>query len=222
MVPPRIKLGPSILSADFAQMGRAIGEVNASGADYVHCDVMDGLFVPNLSFGFKMVADIRKHSKLPLDVHLMIVEPHRYVERFIDAGADIVTIHLESETCYIGTLEKIRKLGARAGAVIKPNTDVSALEPVMELVDLILLMSVEPGFGGQSFIPHVLGKISQVREMIAKSGRVIELEVDGGIGAANAAEVTGAGADVLVAGNAFFNAPDKAAFCRALRGGAGY
>lgn len=212
-----IKISPSILTADFTRLAEEIESVNTSGADMIHFDVMDGVYVPNLSFGFKIISDVKRVSRLPLDVHLMIVEPSRYIGRFIDAGADILTIHAESEKNYVKTLRDISARGIKAGIVINPETDVGMIEPALEYADMVLLMSVNPGFGGQSFIPQVFDKIAAVRKMIDTSGRDIDLEVDGGINADNAARVVGCGANVLVLGNAFFSAADRRGFISGLR-----
>lgn len=214
-----IKISPSILTADFTRLSEEIESVNTSGADMIHFDVMDGVYVPNLSFGFKIISDVKRVSRLPLDVHLMIVEPSRYIGRFIDAGADILTIHAESDKNYVKTLRDIRSQGIKPGIVINPGTDVGMIAPALEYVDNILLMSVEPGFGGQSFIPQVFDKITAVRDMMLWSGRDIDLEVDGGINADNAARVIDCGANVLVLGNAFFSAKDRRALVSGIRGG---
>lgn len=214
-----IKISPSILTADFLRLSDEIESVNSSGADLIHFDVMDGVYVPNLSFGFKVISDVKRISRLPLDVHLMIVEPNKYIGRFIDAGADILTIHAESEKNYVKSLRDIRARGIKAGIVINPETDTALLEPALEYADLVLLMSVNPGFGGQAFIPEVFAKIAKMREMISKSGRDIDLEVDGGINTDNAGKVVAAGANVLVVGNAFFSATDRRGFVKGIRDG---
>lgn len=211
-------LSPSILSADFMQMPRAAAEMESAGADLVHCDVMDGVFVPNITFGQKMVADLKKITRLPLDVHLMIVKPERYVEEFVKSGADILTLHLEAlQTPEItrAALQKVRGLGAKAGLSIKPATPVDALAPYVELLDLILIMSVEPGFSGQKFMDGSLEKIRAAKKLIG--GRNIILEVDGGVTEGNAAQIAAAGATAMVAGNAFFKSPDKPAAAKNLK-----
>ncbi len=205
-----IKIAPSILSADFSAMGQAVELMQASGADYIHCDVMDGVFVPNITFGPPMIKSIKKHADIPLDVHLMIDRPERYIDAFADAGADIITIHAEATLHAERTLAYIKTKGIKAGIVLNPATPENAAEYVMHLADMILLMSVNPGFGGQKFIPAVLPKVERVRNMIEKSGRDIELEIDGGVNFDNIGEIINAGANVIVAGNTVFSAPDPA------------
>ena len=204
-----VKIAPSILSADFAELGTGVEAI--ATADYVHFDVMDGCFVPNISIGIPVLQSIRKRTALPIDVHLMIVEPERYVARFAEAGADIVTFHYEATYDPRGCIEMIRKAGAKAGVSIKPATSVEVLRDILPLVDLVLVMSVEPGFGGQAFIPASLEKIAQLRALADELGTETIIEVDGGISSHNAHEVFGAGADVLVAGNAVFGAEDPQA-----------
>lgn len=213
-----IKVSPSILSADFANLGRDIARI--SEADYVHIDVMDGLFVPNLSIGIPVVASIRKVTQMPLDVHLMIQEPVRYVERFCDAGADIVTCHVESDTeeNTLLALTKIRAKGKRAGVVVKPKTPASAVLPFLHLCDLILVMTVEPGFGGQKFMADMMPKVTQIRRYIDAMQPHCELEVDGGVDSDTAKLCLAAGANVLVAGSAVYGAEDIGAKIRSLRG----
>ena len=215
----RIKIAPSSLSADFAHLGRDIQRI--STADYVHVDVMDGVFVPNISVGLPVVKSIRPVTQLPLDVHLMIVEPLRYVERFCDAGADLVTVHLESDTPENTrqALERIHAKGKRAGIVLKPATPAQAAEPVVELTDLILVMTVEPGFGGQSFMADQLEKIRAIRALIDARHPACELEVDGGVGPDTFQSCIDAGANVLVAGSAVYGAEDIPARIALLRGG---
>ncbi|MEG1527813.1 MAG: ribulose-phosphate 3-epimerase [Clostridia bacterium] len=203
-----IYISPSLLSFDFANIGKEAQELTANGADMLHCDVMDGVFVPNITFGIKFINDINKVCENVLDVHLMIINPEKYVELFISSGADIVTIHLEACGCVKETLQLIRNNGAKAGLSIKPNTPVEAIKPYLDLVDLILIMSVEPGFGGQGFIDGSLEKIKQARNLIGD--RNILLEVDGGISQKNSAEVIKAGANCLVAGSAIFKSNDRA------------
>lgn len=213
-----IKVAPSILSADFVNLERDIRHIEACGADYVHIDVMDGLFVPNITIGIPVVAAIRKITKLPLDVHLMIDRPLRYVEQFCDAGADILTIHQEADTeeHNIEALKLIRQKGVRAAMSIKPGTPASALDPYMDLMDMILIMTVEPGFGGQKFMEDMMGKVRALRKIIDVRTPGVELEVDGGVNLETAKTCVEAGANVLVAGSALFKAPDTAAFIDGL------
>jgi ribulose-phosphate 3-epimerase len=212
-----IKIAPSILSADFARIVDEIAAVERNGASYVHLDVMDGRFVPNITWGPKVVADLRKHTRLTFDCHLMIVEPERYVDDFRTAGADIITFHLEATNHAQRLLTHIRSIGARAGISINPQTPVEALQDLMDDVDLILVMSVNPGFGGQKFIPHTFEKIRQARALVQRTGARCEIEVDGGITLENARGVAQAGADVLVAGSAIFDTPDCGATTCAMR-----
>lgn len=211
------KISPSILSADFMNLGRDIQGIAQSSADYIHVDVMDGLFVPNISIGIPVVAALKKIAKLPLDVHLMIDRPSRYVEEFCKAGADILTLHLEADTPeeIQAALTKIRALNKKAGLSIKPGTPVEAIFPFLPLCDLILIMTVEPGFGGQKFMANQMEKLQILRPMV---GENMELEVDGGVNEETAIICRNAGANVLVAGSAYFKAVDKAAFVRALKG----
>jgi ribulose-phosphate 3-epimerase len=211
------KIAPSILSADFACIKDEVAAVERNGASYVHLDVMDGRFVPNITWGPKVIGDLRKHTKLTFDCHLMIVEPERYVEQFRKAGADIITFHLEATPHAQRLLSYIRSLGAKAGISICPQTPVSALEDLMEDIDLILVMSVNPGFGGQTFIPRSLEKIRQARALVERSGARCEIEVDGGITLQNARSVAQAGADVLVIGSGIFDTPDCGATTREFR-----
>ena len=207
---PRI-ISPSVLSADFGHLADDIAMLDRSEAEWVHIDVMDGVFVPNISFGFPLMPPIRKGTKKVLDTHLMIVNPEKYIERFAKAGADIVTIHLEATDDLHGAIATIKKAGVKAGVSIKPKTPVSAIVPYLNELDLVLIMSVEPGFGGQAFIPASLEKIAQLRALADELGTETIIEVDGGISSHNAHEVFGAGADVLVAGNAVFGAEDPQA-----------
>jgi ribulose-phosphate 3-epimerase len=203
-----IKLAPSILSADFARLGEQIDEVARAGADYIHVDVMDGHFVPNITIGAPVVAAIRRVTSLPLDVHLMIEHPERYISDFVKAGADIITVHVEASPHLQSTIRLIKELGVRAGVSLNPPTPLSAVDEFIHHVDLVLVMSVNPGFGGQSFIPETLPRIEKMRKMIDDRRPGIELEVDGGINAENAPDIVEAGADVLAAGNSIFRAED--------------
>ena len=199
-----IRIAPSILSADFARLGDSIAEAEAAGADWVHVDVMDGHFVPNITIGVPVVAALRKVTKLPLDVHLMIERPDRYIEAFAGAGADWLTVHVEAERHLHRTVDAIRRLGARAGVSLNPGTPPTALDEILPWVDLVLVMSVNPGFGGQRFIPTSSAKIAAVRRAIDGGGHDVLIEVDGGISPTTAGEVVRAGADVLVAGAAVY------------------
>lgn len=216
--PAPLKIAPSILSADFARMGDAVARLAGYGADWVHFDVMDGHFVPNLTFGPMMCAAVRPLTRLPLDVHLMVERPGDYVEPFHAAGADCITFHVEADTHVHRTLQSIRARGMRAGVVLNPATPVCMAEPVLPLCDLVLLMSVNPGFGGQAFIPEVLDKIRALRALIDARGLPTEIEVDGGINPDTARLCAAAGATVLVAGSSVFRADDPAAMIAALRG----
>ena len=215
-----IKVSPSILSADFVNLERDIRALTPAGADYVHIDVMDGNFVPNISIGIPVVAAIRGITDLTLDVHLMIDRPVRYVERFCKAGADILTIHIEADTeeNTIEALKTIRACGVKAAISVKPKTPAEAVLPYLELCDLILVMTVEPGFGGQSFMADMMPKVTKIRSYIDELNPSCELEVDGGVNAQTAKICTDAGANVLVAGSAFFKAADKAAFVKTIKG----
>lgn len=212
-----VKIAPSILSANFADMKSGLEIMEKANADYIHCDVMDGVFVPNITFGFKMIKDIDNITDIPLDVHLMIIEPERYVQRFVECGADIVTIHVEATNHIQRTLAIIKEAGAKAGVVLNPATPLETVKYILDDVDMILLMSVNPGFGGQKFIPAVLDKIKDLREIIDKSGKNIDIEVDGGVSPKNARELALAGATVLVAGNAVFAAPDPVKAVQEMR-----
>ncbi len=212
----RIRIAPSILAADFAALGEAVREAEAAGADLIHVDVMDGRFVPNLTIGPPVVAALRRVTGLPLDVHLMIVEPERYLRAFAEAGADWLTVHPEATIHLHRTLTQIRALGLKAGVALNPATSEESLRYVLEVVDHVLVMSVNPGFGGQSFIPAVLPKIERVRAMLDGAGRgAVSIAVDGGITPQTAPQVVAAGADVLVAGSAIFRA--EAGVAEAIR-----
>lgn len=199
-------IAPSLLSADFNNLGRDIEMVNQSEADWFHLDIMDGVFVPNMSYGFPVVEHIAKLAKKPLDVHLMIIDPDRYLERFRDAGANILTVHWEACKHLHRTVAEIKRLGMKAGVSLNPHTPVEFLSDILPELDLVLIMSVNPGFGGQSFIENSISKIIRLREMINKAGCSTLIEVDGGVGLNNAAKLYQAGANVLVAGNAVFKA----------------
>jgi len=215
-----VKIAPSILSADFARLGDAVAEAEAGGADWIHVDVMDGHFVPNITIGVPVVAALRKATRLPLDVHLMIEKPERYVDAFIDAGADILTVHVEACTHLHRTVQRIRERGARAGVTLNPATSITTLDEILPYVDLVLVMSVNPGFGGQRFIPTSTDKIARIRQNLERLGRrEVEIEVDGGIAPDIAPAVVGAGATVLVAGAAVYGGPGTvAANIAAIRG----
>ena len=210
-----VKIAPSILSADFAALGDDIERVEGGGADQLHVDVMDGRFVPNLTIGPVVVAAIRKRTRLPLDVHLMIVEPERFVAEFVAAGADMVTVHAEACPHLSRTLAQIRELGAKAGVALNPSTPPDALRYVLDDLDLVLIMSVNPGFGGQAFIPGAHQKIREVKALLGD--RPVEVSVDGGVTAGLAKSLVQDGATTLVAGSAIFGAADPAAAVRALR-----
>jgi ribulose-phosphate 3-epimerase len=202
---PDIKLAPSILSADFARLGEQVAEATKAGADYIHVDVMDGHFVPQLTIGALVVAAVRKWTNLPLDVHLMIEAPERQIKQFADAGADIITVHIEACPHIQQVVQAVKKLGVKAGVSLNPETPLKAISDVLPFVDLVLVMTVNPGFGGQPFIEAMLDKIARLRAELDKKGLAAELEVDGGINAEVAPRVVKAGARVLVAGAAVFN-----------------
>lgn len=203
-----MKISPSILSADFARLGDEIRAIDLGGADYIHIDVMDGHFVPNITIGPLVVEAVRKVTAKPLDVHLMIENPDRYIPDFAKAGADLITVHQEAVPHLHRTIQLIKSLGKKAGVSINPATPVATLDVILDDLDLVLLMSVNPGFGGQSFIPATLAKISALRQRIQERGLSVEIEIDGGVKADNIGEIAAAGADVFVAGSAVFSTPD--------------
>lgn len=212
-----IKIAPSILSADFSRLGEEVQAVDRAGADYIHVDVMDGHFVPNITIGPLVVDALRKVTGKPLDVHLMIDNPDRYIADFASAGADIITVHQEAVAHLHRTVQRIKSLGKRAGVSLNPATPVETLDVILDELDLVLIMSVNPGFGGQAFIPSALDKIRVLRQRITQRGLATELQVDGGVKLDNIRDVVTAGADVLVAGSAVFNTDDYAATITALR-----
>ncbi|WP_366555743.1 ribulose-phosphate 3-epimerase [Aquibaculum sediminis] len=219
-MPQSLKISPSILSADFARLGEEVAAVSQAGADYIHVDVMDGHFVPNITIGPQVVKALRPHSALPFDVHLMIAPVDLYIADFAEAGADIITVHPEAGPHLHRTIQLIKAQGKKAGVSLNPGTPVEVLDPILEDLDLVLIMSVNPGFGGQSFIPSALRKIEAVRKRIDSLGKTIDLEVDGGINEETARQAIAAGADVLVAGTATFRGGPEAyaANIRRLRG----
>lgn len=198
-------IAPSILAADFANLQRDIEMINESQAQWIHVDIMDGLFVPNISFGFPVVEAVNKHAKKPLDVHLMIVDPDRYLKAFADAGAAVITVHVEAATHLHRTVQAIKELGCKAGVALNPHTPVAGLEDIIEDIDLALIMSVNPGFGGQKFISNTYKKIEQLKAMSAAKNPDLLIEIDGGVNLQNAPQLLAAGANVLVAGNFVFS-----------------
>ncbi len=220
---PAVRIAPSILSADFGRLAEEVKAIEAAGADVVHVDVMDGRYVPNLTIGPVVVKALRPVTKLPLDVHLMIVEPEKYIPAFAEAGADHITVHAEATTHLHRALQQIKALGKRAGVSLNPATSETALDYVLEDLDLVLIMSVNPGFGGQSFIRQVCPKIARIRDNLLRAGRStkdVDIEVDGGINPATASEVVAAGANLLVAGSFVFGSEDYGQAVAALRSGA--
>ena len=215
-----IQIAPSILSADFARLGDEIAAIERGGADLIHVDVMDGHFVPNITIGVPVVRALKRVATKPLDVHLMIEAPDRYIDAFVEAGANMVSVHVEAATHLHRTISHIRKLGARAGAVLNPSTPAGMLEDIAADLDFVLLMSVNPGFGGQTFIPHSLAKLATLRRLLDAAGSHALIEIDGGIDQANAADVVAAGASILVAGNAIFGSGDPERATRTLRAAA--
>ena len=210
-------IAPSVLAADFANLQRDIEMINKSEADWFHIDIMDGVFVPNISFGMPVLEAIAKHAKKTIDVHLMIVQPERYFKQFKDAGADLITIHYEAVVHLDSAIHQIKATGAKAGVALNPATPVSVLKEVIHLLDLVLIMSVNPGFGGQKFIPATLDKLREARAIIDASGRDIRLEIDGGVNVNNIREIAAAGADTFVAGSAIFGQPDYKTVIDAMR-----
>jgi ribulose-phosphate 3-epimerase len=210
-------IAPSILASDFTRLGDEIRMINSSAADWIHCDVMDGVFVPNISFGMPIIEAVRKISTKTLDVHLMIVQPERYIETFRKAGADVLTVHIEACTHLDRTLHAIREAGMKAGVAVNPATPVDGLRHVLPFTDVVCLMSVNPGFGGQKFIEYTYDKVRQLRRMIDDAGASTLIEIDGGVNAQNAPKLIEAGANVLVAGNFVFSAADPIATIASLK-----
>jgi ribulose-phosphate 3-epimerase len=204
-----IKIAPSILSSDFSKLGEVLEELNQSGAEMVHVDVMDGHFVPNITFGPPVIKKIRKYSTLPFDVHLMIAPVHKYIKDFADAGADIITVHPEATDNLVQTIELIKSLGKKAGVSLNPKTTLDSILPVLHLVDLVLVMSVNPGFGGQKFMPEVLSKVKELRAKIDQEKLNIDIEIDGGIDFETAKLAKDAGVDILVSGTTLFDSKDS-------------
>jgi len=219
-MPPPIRIAPSILSSDFGRLAEEVRAAEAAGADWIHVDVMDGRFVPNLTVGPLVVEAVRKVTRLPIDAHLMIVEPERYVDAFARAGADLVSVHAEASPHLHRTLQAIRAAGARPAVALNPSTPLDALEWVLGDCDMVLLMSVNPGFGGQRYIPAVTEKVRRLREAAEARGLALEIEVDGGIRDETVGPVAAAGANVFVAGTAVFGAPDYRVAVRGIRGAA--
>ena len=212
-----VKISPSILSANFAILGAEVDDIKNAGAEMAHIDVMDGIFVPNMSFAFPIIDALKKTTDIFLDVHLMIVNPERYIERFIDSGADLITFHLEATEDVDACIDMIKKRGKKVSVSVKPNTPIEAVYPYLEKCDMILVMTVEPGYGGQALIPFCLDKVKTLREEITKRGLNVDIQVDGGINEKTAQAAREAGANILVAGSAVFNCEDRKAAIDALR-----
>lgn len=211
------QIAPSILAADFANLQREVELLNASAADFIHVDIMDGVFVPNISFGIPVTEAIHRHATKPLDVHLMIVNPELYLEDFVKAGASILTVHVEACTHLHRTLQEIKRLGVATGLALNPHTPIELLKEVLEEVDLVCVMSVNPGFGGQKFIEHTYAKVANLKNLILKKGCKTQIEVDGGVSGQNAKRLVEVGADILVAGSFVFNATDPIAAIASLK-----
>ena len=212
-----VKISPSILSADFAILGAEVEDIRKAGAEMAHIDVMDGMFVPNMSFAFPVISSIRKVSEIFFDVHLMIEKPERYIDRFIDSGADLITFHLEATDDVDGCIEMIKARGIKAAVSVKPNTPIEAVYPYLDRCDMILVMTVEPGYGGQELIPFCLDKVKTLREEINRRGLNVDIQVDGGINEKTSKDAIAAGANVLVAGSAVFKYADRKAAIDVLR-----
>lgn len=210
-------IAPSILAADFANLQREVSMINESQADWIHVDVMDGVFVPNISFGIPVIKAIKKHAKKPLDVHLMIVQPERYIETFREAGADLLSVHIEASTHLHRTIQQIKSAGMKAGVAINPHTSVSQLKDVLADIDLVCMMSVNPGFGGQKFIENTYQKVNELKQLISETKSSALIEIDGGVNQENAKPLLDAGANVLVAGNFVFSSSDPKSVIQRLK-----